>query len=223
MSKPKNKKTVTNTNRKHKITKKLRRHYVKKIRGGGKVIGECSICYEDMLEDEKLIECTNRDGPTHTYHRKCILDWCTSKTKCLCPMCQNYFRNTNFDKDDLYKYITSKIPSNGVTYDNLLKLLEPFVGRDNLKTECDFYTTMVFVKKNGKYFFNGFINDNEIIGFSHIKNNNRISSITNNFNPTNIYLMFGLDENGITTLLRYYIQVDENNDANIIKTEIIDI
>ena len=204
-------------------TKKSRKHRAKKMMGGAEIVGECSICYIDMLDNEKLITCRNMEGPKHTYHKKCILDWCISSNTivaCECPMCKSYFSNFYIDIDELYTYITSRIPSTGVTYNNLINLLVPFVGTDRLETECHYYTIMVFVDNNGNYSFNGFINENEnFVG--RIKNNNRISGITNNFNPNNIYLSFGYDDDGITTLLRLYIEVDENNNGKVVQEETI--
>ena len=206
-------------------TKKSRKTKMKSMKGGAEIVGECSICYNDMLDNEKLIKCRNMDGPKHTYHKKCILDWCISSNTivaCECPMCKSYFFNFYIDIDELYTYITGRIPSTGVTYNNLVNLLLPFVGTDRLDTECHYYTIMVFVNNNGNYSFNGFINENEnFVG--RIKNNNRISGITNNFNPNNIYLSFGYDDDAITTLLRLNIEVDKNNDGKVVEEETIAI
>jgi len=204
-------------------TKKSRKHRAKKMMGGAEIVGECSICYIDMLDNEKLIKCTNMEGPQHTYHKKCILDWCIRSNKivaCKCPMCKSLFgSNFYIDIDELYTYITSRIPSTGVTYNNLVNLLRPFVGTDRLETECQYYI-MVFVNNNGNYSFNGFIFVNKnFVG--RIKNNNRISGITNNFNPNNIYLRFGYNADGIITLLRLYIEVDENNNGKVVQEETI--
>lgn len=203
-------------------TKKSRKHRAKKMMGGAEIVGQCSICYEEMLDNEKLITCLNTIGPQHTYHQKCILGWCARSNTivaCRCPTCESFFGYVYIDIDELYTYITSRIPSTGVTYNNLVNLLAPFVGTDRLETECENYI-MVFVNNNGNYSFNGFIflNKNEK---GPIKDNNRISGITNNFNPNNIYLRFSYDAEMEFLLLRLYIEVDENNNGEVVQQETI--
>ena len=228
-----NRKYKKNTkNSKKNKTKKLRKQHPKKMRGGAEKVGKCTICYNHMLDNEKLITCINNEGPKHTYHKQCILNWCCSSNTlatCRCLMCISSFSNFHIDMDYLYKYITSKIPRTGVTFNNLLNLLRPLIGSSLLERECYFFSTiMVFVNNNGNYSFNGFITKYDIVVnnldrflsgeerfFGSIKNNNRISRITNNFSTNNIYLSFGVGDDAITTLLRLYIEVDENNNGNI--------
>jgi hypothetical protein len=212
-------------------TKKSRKHRAKKMMGGAEIVDQCSICHEEMLDNEKLITCLNTIAQ-HTYHKQCILVWCCSSNTLAtrsCLMCNSSFSNFHIDMEDLDKYITSKIPRTGVTFNNLLNLLRPLIGSSLLERECYFFSTiMVFVNNNGNYSFNGFITKYDIVVnnldrflsgeerfFGSIKNNNRISRITNNFSTNNIYLSFGVGDDAITTLLRLYIEVDENNNGNI--------
>ncbi len=202
-------------------TKKSRKHRAKKMMGGAEIVDQCSICHEEMLDNEKLLTCLNKYAQ-HTYHQKCILAWCTSSrfrniVVCECPACKSHFGYFYIDNDELYTYITDRIPSTGVTYNNLVNLLAPFVRNDRLEIECENYI-MVFVNNNGNYSFNGFIfvNKNEK---GPIKDN---SGITNNFNPNNIYLRFSYHAEMYFLLLRLYIEVDENNNGEVVQEESIE-
>jgi hypothetical protein len=52
-----------------------------KIAWGNSIIyNECSICFEDIIDDRKVLPCK------HEYHQKCIKEWFNYKRNC--PFCR---------------------------------------------------------------------------------------------------------------------------------------
>ncbi len=89
-------------------------HLYENIRSNTHTVGECSICINDTIENEKNMFCT---VCRHVYHYQCINEWFNEqhskniKIKS-CPLCRNNMYSTMFTNYELYHTIYQLLLSN---------------------------------------------------------------------------------------------------------------
>ena len=74
----------------------------------GKVMGSCSICYDNIYDFEKNVNL----NCSHTYHKKCLEKWMINTPKNSCPMCRSSFDYTEIKFQTKTKSYSNQVCKN---------------------------------------------------------------------------------------------------------------